>query len=207
VRILIAEDEPLVALALAGRLRGLGHEVDGPYPDGRAAFERALAEPPDLYLLDIGLPFVDGLTLARTLTTHGLRRPVVIVTGQDDPGLVDEAAAAGVGAYLVKPVETPALDAALRVSAARHAELSEAEARAERAARLLEERKLVERAKDLLAESLGVPEAEAFRRLQRAARERNRRLPDVARALLDQQDVLGRGSRRTAGPSPSPSAA
>ncbi len=131
---------------------------------------------------------------------------MVIVTGQNDSSLVEEAADAGVGAYLVKPVETPALDAALRVSAARHAELAGAEARAEQSARLLEERKLVERAKDMLAESLGVPEAEAFRRLQRAARERNRRLPDVARALLDQQDVLGRGSRRTAGPSPSPAA-
>jgi two-component system, response regulator PdtaR len=194
MRILIAEDDPVIALALAGRVRELGHEVDGPHSDGEAALARAVSEPPDLYLLDIGLPSLDGLALARRLTEAGLRRPVVIVTGQDDPSLVDEAADASVGAYLVKPVETRALDAALRVSTARHAELARAQTQ-------LEERKLIERAKDLLAETLGIPEGEAFRRLQKAARERNRRLPDVARALIEQKDVLGRGSRRAAGPS------
>jgi AmiR/NasT family two-component response regulator len=196
VRVLIAEDDPLVALALAARLRELGHEVDGPHADGLTALARAEADPPELYLLDIGLPGLDGVALARTLAERGLRRPVVIVTGKADPELVRQAADAGVGAYLLKPVDTPALDAAVQVAAARHAELAAAEQR-------LEERKLVERAKDLLAETLGIGEAEAFRRLQRAARDRNRRLPEVARALLEQQDVLGRGPRRAAGPSPS----
>jgi AmiR/NasT family two-component response regulator len=98
MRILIAEDEPVTALALAERVRSLGHEPLGPVPDGAQAVAAAKATPPDLYLFDIEMPNLDGLGAAARLADSGLRRPVVVVTGVDDPGLVDRSIASGVSA-------------------------------------------------------------------------------------------------------------
>jgi response regulator NasT len=190
MRILIAEDDPVIGLGLSQRLRALGHDPLGPVPDGEQAVERARAELPDLYLFDVGMPRLDGLAAAARLAAEGLRRPVVVVTGVEDPGLVDRSIATGVGAYLTKPVDERELDAAIRLAAARHAELEALEAEVSRAQQALVDRKLVERAKALLIEALQLSEPDAFRRIQRAARDRNLRLADVARQILEHEDLL-----------------
>jgi AmiR/NasT family two-component response regulator len=192
MRILIAEDDPVIGLALAERLKALGHDPIGPEPDGERALERARTTRPDLYLFDIDMPRLDGIEVARRLAAEGLRRPVVVVTGVEDPGLVDRSISAGIAAYLTKPINERELDAAIRLAAARHAELEALEAEVERAQQALEDRKLVERAKALLIETLGLSEPEAFRRIQRAARDRNLRLVEIAKRLLEQEDVLGK---------------
>ena len=131
---------------------------------------------PDLYLFDIEMPELDGLAAAAELTKQGLRRPVVVVTGVEDPALVDRAIASGVSAYLTKPINDLELDAAIKLAASRHAEFTalEAEVLIERRARLsCTTRKLVERAKGLLMTALKLSEQDAFRRLQVTARERN----------------------------------
>jgi AmiR/NasT family two-component response regulator len=190
MRILIAEDDPVIGLGLSQRLRALGHDPLGPVLDGEQAVERARAELPDLYLFDVGMPRLDGLAAAARLAAEGLRRPVVVVTGVEDPGLVDRSIATGVGAYLTKPVDERELDAAIRLAAARHAELEALEAEVSRAQQALVDRKLVERAKALLIEALQLSEPDAFRRIQRAARDRNLRLADVARQILEHEDLL-----------------
>jgi response regulator NasT len=190
MRVLIAEDDPLIGLALSERLRMLGHEPLGPAGDGSEAIELARAESPDLYLFDIEMPEVDGLEAAATLARDGLRRPVVVVTGVDDPTLIERAIATGVSAYLTKPVDSRELEAALALAAARHAEFEALEAEVDRAQQALEDRKLVERAKGLLMSALGLSEQDAFRRLQRTARERNLKLVHVAAQIVEQQDVL-----------------
>jgi AmiR/NasT family two-component response regulator len=190
MRILIAEDDPVVALALAERVRSLGHEPIGPAGDGDEAVMLARVQTPDLYLFDIELPRLDGLEAATRLAREGLRRPVVVVTGIDDPGLIDRAIGSGVSAYLTKPVDTRELQAAIDLAAARHAELEALEAEVDRAQQALEDRKLVERAKGLLMSALGLTERDAFRRLQLTARERNLRLADVAARIVEQQSVL-----------------
>jgi AmiR/NasT family two-component response regulator len=192
MRILIAEDDPVIGLALAERLKALGHDPIGPEPDGERALERARTTRPDLYLFDIDMPRLDGIEVARRLAAEGLRRPVVVVTGVEDPGLVDRSISAGIAAYLTKPINERELDAAIRLAAARHAELEALEAEVERAQQALEDRKLVERAKALLIETLGLSEPEAFRRIQRAARDRNLRLVEIAKRILEQEDVLGK---------------
>jgi response regulator NasT len=113
MRVLVADDDPVIALALAERVRSLGHEPIGPVANGAEAVSEATASRPDLYLFDVEMPELDGLEAAARLTAEGLRRPVVIVTGLDDPALVDRSIAYGVGAYLTKPVTTRQLDAAL----------------------------------------------------------------------------------------------
>ena len=190
MRVLVAEDDPVVALGLAERLRSLGHEPIGPAGDGAQAIEMARASLPDLYLFDIEMPEVDGLEAATRLAGDGLRRPVVVVTGVEDPGLIERSIASGVSAYLMKPIDSRELDAAIRLAAARHAEYRELEAEVDRAQQALEDRKLVERAKGLLMSALDLSEQDAFRRLQLTARERNLRLADVAARIVEQQSLL-----------------
>jgi two-component system, response regulator PdtaR len=190
MRVLIAEDDPLIALGLAERLRSLGHEPIGPAGDGEQAIELAKTSSPDLYLFDIEMPNVDGLEAARRLATDGFRRPVVVVTGVDDPSLIERSIASGVSAYLTKPVDSRELGAAIELAAARHTEFQALEAEVDRAQQALEDRKLVERAKGLLMTALNLSEQDAFRRLQVTARERNLRLAEVAGRIVEQQSVL-----------------
>ena len=190
MKILVAEDEPLVALALIERVRSLGHEPVGPARDGAEAVELARSTSPDLYLFDIEMPHVDGLEAAAQLAAEGLRRPVVIVTGVEDDNLIERSIATGVSAYLTKPIETRELNAAIGLAAARHAEFQQLEADVERAQQALEDRKAVERAKGLLMSALNLSEQDAFKRLQQTARERNLRLADVAARIVEQRSLL-----------------
>jgi two-component system, response regulator PdtaR len=191
MRVLIAEDDPVVALGLAERVRSLGHDPIGPVGDGEQAVAEAKASLPDLYLFDIEMPALDGLAAAVQLAGEGLRRPVVIVTGVEDPSLVERSIASGVSAYLTKPIDTRELEAAIKLAAARHAEFEALEAEVSKAQQALEDRKLVERAKGLLMSALRLSEPEAFRRLQTTARERNLRLVEVAQRIVENESVLG----------------
>lgn len=190
MRVLIAEDDPVIALALAKRVRGLGHEPVGPVADGAQAVALAHAERPDLYLFDVDMPHLDGLAAAQQLADEGLRRPVVVVTGVEDPELIDRCIASGVSAYLAKPIGDRELDAAIRLAATRHAEFLALESEVTRARQALTDRKLVERAKAVLMDATGLSEPEAFRRIQQAARNRNERLADVAAGIVEREDLL-----------------
>jgi AmiR/NasT family two-component response regulator len=190
MKVLVAEDDPLIAHALCERLRSLGHEPLGPAGDGEQAVALARESDADLYLFDVEMPKLDGLEAAARLAEDGLRRPVVVVTGVEDAGLIERSIAIGVAAYLTKPVDSRELDAAIRLAAARHAEFLELESEVDRAQQALEDRKLVERAKGLLMSALGLSEQDAFRRLQSTARERNLRLAEVAARIVEQQGLL-----------------
>jgi AmiR/NasT family two-component response regulator len=200
MRVLVADDDPLIALGLCERLRNLGHEPIGPAADGEQAVELARQELPDLYLFDIEMPNLDGLQAAERLAGEGLRRPVVVVTGVEDPGLIERSISTGVSAYLTKPVDTRELQAALGLAAARHAEFQELEAEVDRAQQALEDRKLVERAKGLLMSALNLSEQDAFRRLQLTARERNLRLAEVAARIVEQETLLEPKHKRATTP-------
>jgi two-component system, response regulator PdtaR len=200
MRVLVADDDPLISIGLCERLRALGHEPIGPVADGAQAVELARQTLPDLYLFDIEMPNLDGLQAAERLAAESLRRPVVVVTGVEDPSLIERSIASGVSAYLTKPVDTRELQAALGLAAARHAEFEELEAEVDRAQQALEDRKLVERAKGLLMSALGLSEQDAFRRLQLTARERNLRLAEVAARIVEQQTLLEPKRKRAAAP-------
>lgn len=197
MKILIAEDDPLIALGLTERVRSIGHEPVGPAKDGVEAIELAREHLPDLYVFDVEMPALDGLQAATQLAAEGLRRPVVIVTGVEDPKLIERSIASGVSAYLTKPIDTLELQAAIELAAVRHAEFRELESEVERSQQALEDRKVVERAKGLLMTALGISEPDAFRRLQKTARERNLRLAEVAAVIVEQQSLLERPRTRT----------
>lgn len=191
MRILIAEDDPVIGLALARRVEALGHQPLGPVGDGAQAIALAREQLPDLYLFDIDMPVKDGLAAAAELAELGLRRPVVAITGVEDPELIERSIATGVSAYLAKPVNDRELDAAIKLAAARHREYLSLEAEVSQARQALEDRKLVERAKGVLIQGLGISEPEAFRRIQRAARRRNLKLVEMARRIVEDADLLG----------------
>lgn len=193
MRILIAEDDPVIAIGLTTRLKALGHEPLGPAADGQQAVELARADPPDLYLFDVDMPRLDGLAAARTLADEGLRRPIVVITGVDDPDLIERSIASGVSAYLTKPIDDRALDAGIRLAASRHQEFRALEAEVSKAQQALEDRKTIEQAKGLLIAATGISEPEAFRRIQRTARDRNLRLVEVARKIVEQKALLEGG--------------
>ncbi len=193
MRVLVAEDDPIIALGLARRLAGLGHEVLGPVAGVAEALALARAEPgADLYLFDVDLADGDGIDLARELSEDGPRRPVVVLTGLDAPEVLDRSIEAGVLAHLTKPVDDRQLDAALRLAAARAAELEALRAEVDTTRQALADRKLVEHAKGILIAGLGLTEPEAFGRIQATARSRNLRLTEVARTIVEQRALYER---------------
>jgi response regulator NasT len=190
VRVLVAEDDPVIALGLCKRLRALGHTPLGPAANGKVAVELARELQPDLYLFDIDMPHLDGLSAARALTAEGLRRPVVVVTGVEDAELVERSIQTGVSAYLTKPIDERELDAAIRLAAARHDEFARLEEEVTRAHQALDDRKRVERAKGILMTQLSLGETEAFQRIQKLARNTNRRLVDVADFVIENEALM-----------------
>lgn len=187
MRVLVAEDDPIIALGLARRLGALGHEVVGPVASVADAAALAREQGADLYLFDVDLADGDGIELARDLSVDGPRRPVVVLTGLDAPEVLDRSIAAGVLAHLTKPVDDRQLDAALRLAAARSAELEALREEVDSTRQALADRKVVEQAKGILINALGLSEPEAFARIRSTARDRNLRLVDVARAIVDQR--------------------
>src|SRR5579863_353585 len=190
MRVLIADDDPIIGLALTERVRALGHEPLGPVSNGAEAIAMAEATLPELYLFDVEMPVLDGLEAAAELAARGLRRPVVVITGVEDPNLVERAIGSGVGAYLTKPIVNRELEAAILLAATRHRELEALEAEVAQAQEALADRRVVERAKGLLMTALGLSKPEAFRRMQDAARRRNLRLVEIASQIVEQRTLL-----------------
>jgi two-component system, response regulator PdtaR len=183
VRVLIAEDETIIRLDLRGLLEGAGHEVCAEAKDGVEAVELARSEEPDVALLDVKMPRLDGIEAAKQILQE---RPIPIVMltayGQDE--LVSRAIEAGVFGYLVKPFREADLLPAIRTARARHDELSALREEAESLAEALEARKAIERAKGLLMQKEGLSEADAFARLRKASQLSGRPLKVVAEALI-----------------------
>jgi AmiR/NasT family two-component response regulator len=183
VRILIGEDETIIRLDLKEILERAGFEVCAEARDGEEAVELARAEEPDLAVLDVKMPRLDGIEAARRILAE---RPIPIVMltayGQDE--LVARAVEAGVFGYLVKPFRETDLLPAIQAAKARHAELEALRGEAESLADALATRKLVERAKGLLMKQEGLSEQEAFTRLQRASQASGRPMKVVAEALI-----------------------
>lgn len=189
MRVLIAEDDPVIALGLEAKLAALGHEVVGRVGDGQAAVTVAERTRPDAIVMDLVMPGMDGLEAARQIT-GSMGVAIVAITAHDDPGLVARAIDAGVAAYLVKPVDARQVDSALRLAVARYAEFQALHAEVDRLADALEARKLVERAKGILMDRGGLGESEAFTRIQRRARSHNQTMSQVSREIIDAAKLL-----------------
>lgn len=188
-RILIAEDEAIIRLDLREMLEEEGYEVVGEAADGESAVKLAEEHRPDLVILDIIMPGMDGLAAARLIGEQELSA-VLILTAFSKRDLVDQAARIGAMAYLVKPFDKADLIPAVEVAIARFQEHRALAAESKDLAEQLETRKLVERAKGELMERFGLSEADAFKTLQRASMERRVGLKETAERVL-QGDLGG----------------
>ncbi len=183
LRILIAEDETIIRLDLRGLLEGAGFEVCAEARDGIEAVELARSERPDLAILDVKMPRLDGIDAARRILDERAI-PIVMLTAYGQRELVARAVEAGVFGYLVKPFRESDLLPAIHTARARHDELSLLRAEADSLAEALADRKAIERAKGLLMAKEGISEADAFARLRRASQVSGRPLRVIADALI-----------------------
>lgn len=192
LRALVVEDDTLVGMGLKAQLEQLGHAVVGQAATAPEALDLYLKHAPDVVLMDVRLDGADGLEVAEKLLA--LRRcPMLIVSAFSDQALVERAGRAGVFGYLVKPVRTEALAAQLEVAVRRFAEHDRLLKENLQLSQTLENRKLVERAKGIFMKRLGLDEPEAHRRLQQESQKRRLGLVELAKKIIESEDLLGGG--------------
>ena len=186
VRILVAEDEALIRMDLVEMLQGAGYEVIAEATNGQEAVELAQLHKPDLAILDVKMPVMDGISAAEKIINLA---PVLMLTAFSQKELIDRARDAGVMAYVVKPFTISDLIPAIEIAISRHLQMrSLAEEVADLHERL-ETRKLIDRAKGILMKALNLSEPEAFSWIQRAAMDRRMSMKDVAAAVISPDDV------------------
>jgi two-component system, response regulator PdtaR len=184
MRILIAEDETIIRLDLRDLLVRSGFEVVAEAKDGEEAVALARSEAPDLAILDVKMPRLDGIEAARRILDERAI-PIVMLTAYGQEELVSRAVEAGVFGYLVKPFRESDLLPAIHTARARHEELAALREEAESLAEALAARKAIERAKGLLMAKEGLTEEEAFARLRKASQVSGRPLRVIAEAVVD----------------------
>ncbi len=182
-RIIIADDESLIRMDLREMLTNLGYLVVGEVGDGRSAVNLARELRPDIVIMDIKMPDMDGIEAARILTEERVA-PVLLLSAYSQQELVQRAKEAGVAGYLVKPFRENDLTPAIEVALARFSEFRALERETKDLAQALETRKLVERAKGILMDTEGLSESEAFRRIQKMSMDTRKPMKTVAEALI-----------------------
>lgn len=179
LRILIADDEPLIRMDLRQALEGLGYEVVAEARDGAEAIQMAGTSSPDLCILDVKMPVKDGIE-----AMEAIGAPCVLLTAYSDKELVDRALAAGAFAYLVKPYNANDLTPAIEVARARYDQEQALRQEIDNLEERLNTRKAVDQAKGILMREHGLDEAEAYRRIQVQSMNTRKTMRQVADAII-----------------------
>jgi len=189
ISVAIAEDEPLMQSYLQETLKLLGHRVQCIVSTGRELVERCKAEKPELVITDIRLPDMDGLTSAAEIYASEAV-PIIVISAFHDAELIERAEKNHVLAYLVKPIKQQDLEPAIAIAMRRFQEFREMRKEADNLRQALEDRKPIERAKGLLMKRAGLDEPEAFRRLQKLARDKNQKLIQIAQVIVTAEEAF-----------------
>jgi response regulator NasT len=199
--VVIAEDEALIRLDLREMLEEEGYVVAGEAGDGEAAVKLAEELHPDLVIMDVKMPGLDGISAAERITAN-LVAPVIILTAFSQRDLVQRASEAGAMAYLIKPFTKADLVPAIEVAVGRFAEIAALNAEAASLRERLEVRKLLDRAKGALQDSQGMTEAQAFRWIQKTSMDRRQTMRAVAEEVLAEAEKASAEAAAQAPPSP-----
>jgi len=189
-RVLVAEDEALIRLDLKEMLQEEGYDVVGEAGDGEQAVRLAQELKPDLVILDVKMPVLDGISAAEQIVAQRIA-PVVMLTAFSQRELVERAVEAGAMAYLVKPFAKSDLLPTIEVAVSRHAQLAALESEVSDLTERLETRKIVDRAKSRLQTERGMSEPEAFRHIQKASMDRRTSMRAVAEEVLEAPEPGG----------------
>ncbi|WP_411742113.1 ANTAR domain-containing response regulator [Raineyella sp. W15-4] len=182
-RVVVAEDEALIRLDLVELLRDEGYDVVAEVGDGQAAVEQARELRPDLVVMDVQMPRMDGISAATIIAGERIA-PVVMLTAFSQRELVERAREAGAMAYVVKPFEASDVVPAIEIALARFQEIRAVEAEVEDLAERLASRKAVDQAKGLLQTGMGMTEQEAFRWIQKTAMDLRKPMREVAEGII-----------------------
>jgi two-component system, response regulator PdtaR len=182
-RVVIAEDEALIRMDLAEMLQEEGYDVVAEAGDGETAVKLAQEHRPDLVILDVKMPVLDGISAAERIAEERVA-PVLILTAFSQRELVERAREAGAMAYLVKPFSKSDLVPAIEMAVSRYAEIISLEAEVADLTERLETRKLVDRAKGILQTSFGMSEPDAFRWIQKTSMDKRVTMRDVAELVI-----------------------
>jgi len=188
LRLVIADDESIIRLDLKETLQRMGHEVIAEAGDGRTAVDLVRRHRPDLAILDVKMPEVDGVDAAKEISAERLA-PVLLLTAYSQQDLVRRAMDAGVFAYVVKPFTESDLRPAMSMAIARFTEFDALAREAASLAGALEARKLVDRAKGVLMDRHGLREQDAFRRIQQQSMNTRKPMREIAEAILLAHEV------------------
>lgn len=183
--VVVAEDESLIRIDIVETLKDNGFTVVGEAADGEAAVAMAREHRPDLVVMDVKMPLMDGITAAEILTKERIA-PVVLLTAFSQRELVDRASEAGALAYVVKPFTPNDLIPAIEIALSRSQQISALEDEVADIAERLESRKILDRAKGILNDTMGLTEPEAFRWIQKASMDRRLTMREVAQTVIDQ---------------------
>jgi two-component system, response regulator PdtaR len=189
LRVLIADDESIRLLSLRAQLQALGHKVVAEASNGQEAVVLAQTTQPDLAIMDIKMPTMDGIEAAERITQER-PIPIILLTAYSEAQLVERAAEANIAAYLMKPVAAEDLHPAITLALTRFRQFQALRHEVDDLRSAMEARKVIERAKGILMRRLGLSEDEAFRRLQRQSQDTNRKLADVAQAIVMADQML-----------------
>ena len=191
LRVLVAEDEALIRLDLVELLTDEGYSVIAEAGDGEEAVELARKHQPDLVVMDVKMPKMDGISAAAIIAEERIA-PVVMLTAFSQRELVERARDAGAMAYVVKPFDASDVVPAIEIAMARFAELRAVEAEVADLEERFESRKAVDQAKGLLQEGLGLSEPEAFRWIQKTAMDLRKSMREVAEGVIDHSKAGGK---------------
>ena len=187
VRILVAEDEALIRMDLVEMLQEAGYEVIAQATNGEEAIALALEHQPDLAILDVKMPVLDGISAAEKIIATA---PVLMLTAFSQRELIDRARDAGVMAYVVKPFTIGDLVPAIEIAISRHTQMQSLAVEVAYLHERLETRKIIDRAKGILMKALNLSEPEAFSWIQRAAMDRRLSMREVAQAVISPEAAL-----------------
>jgi len=183
--VVVAEDESLIRIDIVETLKDNGFTVVGEAADGEAAVAMAREHRPDLVVMDVKMPLMDGISAAEILTKERIA-PVVLLTAFSQRELVERASEAGALAYVVKPFTPNDLIPAVEIALSRYQQISALEDEVADIAERLETRKILDRAKGILNDTMGLTEPEAFRWIQKASMDRRLTMREVAQTVIDQ---------------------
>jgi AmiR/NasT family two-component response regulator len=184
LRILLAEDEYLVLMGIKSYVEKMGHQVVGTASDGLKAVELAIEKKPDLVIMDINMPYLDGIDAIKKIN-ETLFIPSIIVSGYHDEKLINRATEEGVLYYLLKPIDIEDLKIAINISLSKFEEIKKLQDELKSTKNALEARKHIEKAKGILMDRMNLKEVEAMKRLQKMSRDKNKKLVVIANELIE----------------------